>query len=105
LPFWQGETAAARRNGEGMEAWVRSGHVADIILACLVLEAIALLAWHRMTGRGLAPRAVAALLLPGAFLVLALRFALTGAAWPLIPAALVAALAAHLWDLSARLRR
>jgi hypothetical protein len=88
-----------------MEAWVRGGQVADLILACLVLEAIALLAWHRMTGRGLAPRAVAALLLPGAFLVLALRFALTGAAWPLIPAALVAALGAHLWDLSARLRR
>lgn len=88
-----------------MEALVRGGHVADIILACLMLEAVALLAWHRATGRGLAPRAVAALLLPGAFLVLALRFALTGAPWGLIPAALIAALGAHLWDLSARLRR
>jgi hypothetical protein len=104
LPIWQGETAAVRRNDGGMEALVRGGHVADLILACLVLEAIALLAWHRATGRGLPPRAVAALLLPGAFLVLALRFALTGAAWPLIPAALVGALAAHLWDLSRRLR-
>lgn len=87
-----------------MEALVRSGHVADIILACLVIEAVALLAWHRATGRGLAPRAVAALLLPGAFLVLALRFALTDASWALIPAALVGALAAHLWDLRGRLR-
>jgi hypothetical protein len=87
-----------------MEGLVRSGHVADIILACLVVEAIALLAWHRATGRGLPPRAVVALLLPGAFLVLALRLALTGDAWALIPVVLVGALAAHLWDLRSRLR-
>jgi hypothetical protein len=87
-----------------MESFVHSGHVADVILACLVIEAVALLAWHRATGRGLAPRAVAALLLPGAFLVLALRLALTGAAWPLMPVVLVGALAAHLWDLRGRLR-
>lgn len=88
-----------------METLVRSGHVADVILACLLIEAAALLAWNRATGRGLAPGAVAALLLPGAFLVLALRLALTGAAWTLIPVALVGALAAHLWDLRGRLRR
>jgi hypothetical protein len=87
-----------------MESLVRSGHVADVILACLVIEALALLAWHRATGRGLPPRAVAALLLPGAFLVLALRLALTGEAWALIPVVLVGALLAHLWDLRARLR-
>jgi hypothetical protein len=88
-----------------MESLVRSGHVADVILACMVVEAVALLAWHRATGRGLRPGAVAALLLPGALLVLALRFALTGAAWSLVPLALVGALAAHLWDLRGRLRR
>jgi hypothetical protein len=87
-----------------MESLVRSGHVADVILACLVIEALALLAWQRATGRGLPPRAVAALLLPGAFLVLALRLALTGEAWSLIPVVLVGALLAHLWDLRARLR-
>lgn len=87
-----------------MESLLRGGAVADIVLACLLVEALALLAWHRLTGRGLAPRAVAALLLPGAFLVLALRFALTGAAWPLVPLALVGALAAHLWDLRGRWR-
>jgi hypothetical protein len=87
-----------------MESLVRSGHVADVILACLVIEAVALLAWRFATGRGLSPRAVAALLLPGAFLVLALRFALTGVAWPLIAMVLVGALLAHLWDLRGRLR-
>jgi hypothetical protein len=104
LPIWQGESAAARGKDGGMEGLVRSGHVADVILACLVIEALALLAWRRATGRGPAPAIVLSLLLPGAFLVLALRFALTDAPWPLIPAALVGALAAHLWDLRGRLR-
>lgn len=88
-----------------MEQLVRSGQVADVILACLVLEALALLAWRRLTGRGMPPADVLGLLLPGAFLVLALRLALTGAVWPLIPLALVAALGAHLFDLSRRLGR
>jgi hypothetical protein len=87
-----------------MEAWVRSGLVADIVLACLVVEAIGLLAWRRATGRGPTSGGLLALLLPGGFLVLALRFALTGAPWWLIPAALAAALGAHLADLRERLR-
>lgn len=87
-----------------MEALVRSGHVADVILVCLVIEALALLAWRRATGRGPAPGDVLAILLPGAFLVLALRFALTGAPWQLVPMALVGALAAHLFDLRRRFR-
>jgi hypothetical protein len=88
-----------------MEQFVRSGQVADLILACLALEALVLLGWRRMAGRGLPPVDVLALLLPGAFLVLALRLALTGRAWMLIPAALIAALAAHLFDLHRRSRR
>lgn len=87
-----------------MESWVRSGLVADIVLACLMVEAIALLAWRRTTGRGPTTGALLALLLPGGFLVLALRFALTGAPWWLVPAALGAAFAAHLADLRERLR-
>lgn len=91
-------------NGGGMEDLVRSGGVADVILACLVIEAVALVAWHRTTGRGPAPLAVLALLLPGAFLVVALRLALTGGDAVLVAAALVGALVAHVWDLSGRLR-
>ncbi len=87
-----------------MEQLIRSGEVADVILACLVLEALVLLGWRRLSGRGMAAVEVLALLLPGVFLVLALRLALTGAAWPLISLALVAALAAHLFDLRHRLR-
>jgi len=87
-----------------MEWLVRSGHVADAVLACLVLEALLLAAWRRWTGSGPRFADLLAILLPGAFLVLALRFALTGAPWPLVPAMLVGALAAHLFDLARRLR-
>jgi hypothetical protein len=88
-----------------MEGFVLGGAVADVVLICLVLEAAALLALRHLAGRGPAPREVAAIVLPGAFLVLALRCALTGAWWPLIPAMLLGALAAHLLDLAIRLRR
>lgn len=87
-----------------MEWLVRSGHVADVILACLVIEGALLFAWRRYAGRGPGVADILAILLPGAFLVLALRFALTGAAWPLVAAMLVAALVAHLVDLGRRLR-
>ena len=88
-----------------METLVSSGLVADIVLGCLVLEGVGLFAWRLLLGRGLPLREVLSLLLPGAFLVLALRFALTGAPWGLIPVMLVGALVAHLLDLSRRLRR
>ncbi len=87
-----------------MEALVTSGAVADLILACLVLEALALLAWRRWRGTGPSVPDILALLLPGAFLVLALRVALTGGPWPLILLALSAALIAHLADLARRFR-
>lgn len=88
-----------------MADFFASGHVADLILAVLVAEAMLLFTWHRRTGRGLAPLALAGLVLPGVALVLALRAALVGAGWELVAAALVAALAAHLFDLAVRLRR
>lgn len=87
-----------------MDAFFGSGHAADLILAVLAIEAALLLAWRRRTGRGPAPRAVLAMVLPGAALVLALRGALVGAWWGWIALALVAALAAHLFDLAQRWR-
>lgn len=83
---------------------VSSGRVADILLASLVLEAAALLAWHRRTGRGPAPLDILAILLPGVFLALALRFALTDARWEMVPLALTGALGAHLFDVWRRFK-
>jgi hypothetical protein len=47
-------------------------------------------------------RGIGLMLLPGIFLLMALRVALAGALWPWVPAALTAALVAHLLDLRQR---
>ncbi|NKC32666.1 hypothetical protein HEQ75_17505 [Roseomonas sp. BU-1] len=88
-----------------MASFFASGRVADLVLLVLGAEALLLLAWRWRRGGGLAPSALAGLVLPGVALVLALRAALVGAAWPWVAAALLAALAAHLFDLALRLRR
>jgi hypothetical protein len=49
-------------------------------------------------------RGIGLMLLPGIFLLVALRAALAGAAWPWVPSALTAALVAHLLDLRQRWR-
>lgn len=81
-----------------------SGHVADLVLGVLAMEAALLLAFRRRTGRGPTPRAILGIVLPGVALVLALRLALTGAWWGWIGLVLGAAFLAHLFDLSQRWR-
>jgi hypothetical protein len=59
--------------------------------------------WGWLTrARGWRPDAAALRLLPGALLLLALRAALTGQAWPWIALALAASFPAHLADLARR---
>jgi hypothetical protein len=82
-----------------------SPELIDLILLFAVVEAAVLTLWHRRTGRGLSVIAVGLMLLPGICLLLALRAALTGRAWPWVPGALAAALIAHLADLRSRWRR
>ena len=81
-----------------------SGRLIDLILGLVVIEAIALTVLHRLTGKGVAPRDLVGLLLAGAFLLVAVRFALTGADWVCIGAWLALALVAHLADLALRWR-
>jgi multisubunit Na+/H+ antiporter MnhE subunit len=80
-----------------MEAFVQTGLLADFLLVVLVLEGAWLVLARRRTLAG-----TAAALLPGACLVLALRFALTGAPWWWTAAAVAASLPFHLWDLRRR---
>jgi hypothetical protein len=87
-----------------MSDWITSGRLVDLILVLVVLEAVALLAFHRLTGRGLGPRQLIGVLVSGGCLLLALRAALTGAAWTWIGAWLTIALIAHLADLALRWR-
>ncbi len=81
-----------------MEGFFASGRAADLILLVLVAE----LAW--LLGRRLSIAEAASAILPGLMLALALRAALTGAAWPWIALPLALSLPFHLMDLGRRLK-
>ncbi|QIJ77409.1 hypothetical protein GU700_24200 [Methylobacterium sp. NI91] len=81
-----------------------SGRIVDGILVLVALESLVLLGVRARWGRGPAPMALLSNLASGAALMLALRAALTGAAWPAIAAWLFVALAAHLAELVIRFR-
>lgn len=87
-----------------LAALIDSGRIVDLILIFVILEALAIFAYHRRRGRGLAPFQLAGLLLPGICLLLALRAALGDAAWPWVALWLTAALVLHLADLRQRWR-
>ena len=87
-----------------MAELIRSGQVADLVLLCLALEAAGLAAWRWRTGRGLSMSAMAALVMPGVMLALALRAALMDAWWGWVGLSLAGALLAHVADLHQRLR-
>ncbi|AMB48161.1 MULTISPECIES: hypothetical protein [Methylobacteriaceae] len=82
-----------------------SGRIVDAILVLVALEALLLLAVRARWGRGPAPGPLLSNLASGAALMLALRAALTGAAWPGVAAWMAAALAAHLTEMVIRFRR
>lgn len=87
-----------------MEALFTSGRIVELILAVMLLEAIALMAWRRRRGRGPGRVGVLVNLGAGACLVLALRACLVGAGWPWIALWLALAFCAHAGDLWIRLR-
>ncbi len=79
-----------------------SGNTIDAILALVALEALALFAYRRATGRGPSPLPMLFTLLAGGFLLLALRAALTGAGAASVGAFAAAAFIAHGADLASR---
>ncbi len=81
-----------------------SGHIVDLILGLMALEALTLVTVGRLRANG-AGAALACNLAAGAALMVALRCALTGAHWHWLALALLAALAGHLGDLALRGRR
>jgi hypothetical protein len=77
---------------------------ADTVLACTLAEGLLLLVLSRLGQIRMQPRAIVSILLPGVFLLVALRLALGGnGVWP-VCAALLAAGGSHLWDLLQRLK-
>lgn len=114
-----------------MERLFVSPHLIDVILGFTVVEAVLLFVWLRRRASG-AQRAktqawvggerpdgtsggtdvkasalmlpIGLMLLPGICLMAAIRASLAGMAWPWVPAALAAALVAHVLDLRNRWR-
>jgi len=73
-----------------------SGRAVDIVLAAMLIEVVVL----TMRGRDAMTMIIA--VLPGAMILLGTRAALTGAAWPIVAAALAASFPLHLLDLRRR---
>jgi RsiW-degrading membrane proteinase PrsW (M82 family) len=82
-----------------------SGHIVDLILGVMAVEAMLMYFYHRKSGKGIAPVDALVNLFAGGCLLLALRGALVQAPWGWIAASLVAALIAHTLDLRRRWRR
>lgn len=88
----------------GLHALLAGGRAVDAILLLMVLEGIALVAYARTTGRGIAPAAVVANLTSGAALLVALRAAMSGWGSLAVAACLMVSFAAHVADLARRWR-
>lgn len=77
----------------------------DAVIVFTVLEGLGLWLYHRLTGRGLAPGEYALNMLSGLCLMLAVRSAVSGLAWPWVAACLSASGLVHGWDLQRRWQR
>jgi hypothetical protein len=76
-------------------AFFASGHAADLIILILAAELVVLAIGRRWA-------VAAGAVMPGMLLAIALRFALTGAAWPWIATPLALAFPFHVADLARR---
>jgi hypothetical protein len=79
-----------------MDEFFASGHAVDVVLVVLLVEAI----WLKARGNQWAD--IAPALLPAVLMMIALRAALTGMAWPFISVPLALAFPVHLYDLRRR---
>ena len=79
-----------------MEHFFASGRAVDVVLVVLVVEAL----WLRLRGQKWSD--IIPALLPAIFMMLGLRAALTGMAWPFVSIPLALAFPVHLYDLHRR---
>ena len=87
-----------------MASLFASGRIVDLILAAVAVEAVLLAGLRYRFGAGPALPGLLANLAAGSALMLALRAALTGSAWPVVAAFMLAGLLAHGIDLALRFR-
>jgi hypothetical protein len=87
---------------DAIGAFFLGGGIADVVLVVMVFEALLLLALSRRSTSRISAASILSALLPGLFLVLALRAALVRADWFWIALALIGALITHLIDMRLR---
>jgi hypothetical protein len=80
-----------------MAQFFASGRAVDVVLVFMLIEAVMLIGWRQQS-----VVSVALTILPGAMMLLGLRAALTGMAWPWVALALSASLPFHLADMRRR---
>lgn len=82
----------------------QTGHIADIVIVVMLIEAVLLGIYYAKTGAGVEPRQLITNLAAGIALFVAVRLALTDAHWTSIAIALGASFVAHVADLRSRWR-
>lgn len=90
---------------DNLQALWNAGWLVNAAIGLTLLEATALLIYRRLSGKGIESRDWALNLLSGLCLMMAVRGAVLGAAWPTIATWLSAAGLAHGADLVSRWRR
>lgn len=85
-----------------LEDLITSGRIVDIMIAFVIIEVVVLLAYERVSGRGVAPYALLVNVGAGGSLMLALRAVYSEADWTIVAACLVAALVFHTLDIIQR---
>jgi membrane protein required for beta-lactamase induction len=79
-----------------MNEFFASGHAVDVVLAVLAIEAI----WLKLRSNSWVD--ILPALVPAVLMMVALRAALTGMAWPFISLPLILAFPVHVYDLRRR---
>ena len=87
---------------EALVQFFSSGRAVDLAIAITVMEGVVLAVYHRVTGRGVAPKQYVLNVMSGLCLMLALRLALTGSAWLWVALALGASGVIHALDMASR---
>lgn len=88
-----------------MDGFFSSGRIVDLLLAIVALEAVLVFAFRQPLSALFDLRGFFISLASGVCLMLALRGALTGAAWTAIAPFLLASLGAHVAEIARRRRR
>ena len=90
---------------EALAQFFLSGRAVDLAIAITVMEGVVLAFYHRVTGRGVAPKQYVLNVMSGLCLMLALRLALTGSAWLWVALSLSMSGVIHAVDMASRWQR